>query len=161
MEHARLPTYTSLRQLVDLVGAEGGRVFVRWSRGPRYDLAPGQVSTDELTGVAMPGLSASPLGVEEWWEDRPLELWVARRVYDYSHLREVKGPDVRPWTLTGREVGRGPDNEPLVTDARPVAWVGDRVIAEAVDEVARQRGAWGPLRRPTHLGHEGWEHPQR
>ncbi|WP_419249020.1 DUF6098 family protein [Streptomyces canus] len=37
--------------------------------------------TDELNGVSLPGLSANLLGVEEWWQDRPVRLRVARRLY--------------------------------------------------------------------------------
>jgi hypothetical protein len=91
---------------------------VRWSRGPETDLTAaggtGQSSQDALTGVLMPGLSANPLRAEAWWGDRSLELWVARRLFDYRHLRELRGPGVRAWILAGEEQGRGPDNEPLV-----------------------------------------------
>jgi hypothetical protein len=54
--------------------------------------------------------------------------------------------------LTRRErvlTGRGPDNEPLVGCDRPVAWIGDRVISEAVRSVEEQSTRWGPLRRPA------------
>jgi hypothetical protein len=87
--------------------AEGDDLYVRWSRGPGVDLDRRPVSTDDLSGAALPGLSASPLAKEDWWGDRPLRGWVARRLYDYSHLRHEKGPGVRPWLLRGRENGRG------------------------------------------------------
>jgi hypothetical protein len=32
---------------------------------------------DALTGVRLPGLSANPLAVEDWWAPRPLRVWVA------------------------------------------------------------------------------------
>jgi hypothetical protein len=145
---SELPTYTSLSQLVDLI-EEGEPVFVRWSRGPETDRSGSAGSKDELTGTPMPGLSANPLRPEPWWGDQPTLLWVARRLYDYSHLREDKGPDIHPWVLVGEEAARGPDNEPLVHDIRPVAWIARSVIDEAEAEVARQRGAWGPMRRPA------------
>lgn len=143
-----LPVYTSLAQLADLI-SRGDPVFVRWSRGPETDRYGCPGSKDELTGTELPGLSANSLNPEPWWEGRPTLLWVARRLYDYSHLREDKGPDVRPWVLVGEEAGRGPDNEPLVRRILPVAWIGGSVIEEAEAEVARQRGAWGPMRRPA------------
>ncbi|MEU6095131.1 DUF6098 family protein [Streptomyces sp. NPDC047079] len=121
-------------------------LYVRWSHGPRVDLGTAG-SRDDLTGVRMPGLSANPLRVEPWWGDRPVELWVARRLHDYSHLPREKGEGVRPWVLRGRVEGRGPDNEPLVADVEPVGWVDDRVIREAQTAVDRQAGPWGPLRR--------------
>jgi hypothetical protein len=140
-----LPVAHALTELADLTEREQG-LYVRWSRGPETDL--GSVSsTDELTGVPMPGLSANPLDIEDWWQDRSRTLWVARRLYDYAHLPHDKGPGVRPWVLTGRETGRGPDNEPLVADVRPLCWIDPEVIEEARAEVARQEAEWGPLRR--------------
>lgn len=121
-------------------------LYVRWSKGPVADLADTS-GTDDLTGVPMPGLSASPLDIEEWWEDRPVELWVARRLYDYAHLPHDKGPGVRPWVLRGREPERGPDNEPLVADVEPLRGIADEVIDAARAEVARQERAWVTLRR--------------
>lgn len=137
---------TDLSGLVDLVGGTDGELYVRWSRGPRMDA--GTSSQDGLTGVPLPGLSANSLRVEPWWGDRSLRLWLARRLYDYRHLRELRGPGVRPWVLTGTECGRGPDNEPLVTDVRPLAWIDDAVLVECEKEVAAQQSAeWGPLDR--------------
>ncbi|MGW7053610.1 DUF6098 family protein [Streptomyces sp. NPDC054887] len=140
-----LPVLRTLDDLVRLV-ERGDHLYVRWSRGPAADLQSVS-SKDELTGVPMPGLSANPLDVESWWEDRPVHVWVARRLHDYSHLPREKGPDVYPWALRGRERGRGPDNEPLVADVEPIGRIDRRVIEEAADEVARQEGVWGPLRR--------------
>ncbi|MDN3292930.1 DUF6098 family protein [Streptomyces ficellus] len=140
-----LPTVRSLEELGELVERHGS-LYVRWSRGPSHDLGKTR-SVDELTGIPMPGLSANPLQVERWWGDRSLRLWVARRLYDYHHLRRERDGDVRPWTLRGREVARGPDNEPLLCDIEPVSWIDLAVIDEAKEEVARQRRPWGPMRR--------------
>ncbi|MEV4947369.1 DUF6098 family protein [Streptomyces sp. NPDC053755] len=145
-----LTTLASLEDLCRLV-ADRHDLYVRWSRGPEPDLAS-LFSTDDLTGVRLPGLSASALGVEEWWGRRPAHVWIARRLYDYCHLPRVKAPDTRPWVLRGREVGRGPDNEPLVADVQPLAWIGDGAIAEAVDIIEHQPGRWGPLDRDS-TGH--------
>jgi hypothetical protein len=139
-----LPTLHSLDELVELAGGRDD-LFVRWSAGPDAD--QDTTSCDELTGVELPGLSANPLAVEEWWGDRSLRLWVARRLYDYRHLRELRGPQVRPWILEGEEVGRGPDNEPLVTFRRAVAWLHPDVVVESTRLVDEQSGPWGPLRR--------------
>ncbi|TVT04282.1 hypothetical protein FNH07_24395 [Amycolatopsis bartoniae] len=148
-----MKTVCTLDQLVELFEAESGRdLYVRWSKGPETDLAPGgpgpQASRDALTGMPLPGLSASPLKVEPWWDDRPLRLWLARRIYDYRHLRELRGPGVRPWVFQGTEIARGPDNEPLVECDRPLAWLTDDVLHEAqrlVDEQGSRE--WGPLDR--------------
>ncbi|MGW0080841.1 DUF6098 family protein [Streptomyces sp. NPDC003393] len=135
----------SLAELADVVERDRG-LYVRWSRGPGTDLGATS-STDALTGVPMPGLSANPLDVEEWWRNRSVELWVARRLYDYAHLPHDKGPGVRPWVLKGREAGRGPDNEPLVVDVDPVCWIALGVIDEARAAVRRQESEWGTMRR--------------
>jgi hypothetical protein len=104
--------------------------------------------SSSATGVVLPGLSANPLHVEPWWGDRSVRLWVARRLYDYRHLRDQRGPGVRPWVLIGRQIGRGPDNEPLVVCRRPVAWISDEALAECERAVQGQASdEWGPLDR--------------
>jgi hypothetical protein len=142
-------TLRDLQELAALVERHREDLFVRWSKGPDEDLAEGgQSSRDELTKVKLPGLSANPLRVERWWGQRPLTLWVARRLYDYSHLRKRRGPGVRPWILQGRITGRGPDNEPLVVCRRPIAWVAESVLEDAAKLVDTQGASeWGPLDR--------------
>ncbi|MBB4689219.1 DUF6098 family protein [Amycolatopsis jiangsuensis] len=147
----RLPTIRDFPELVDTFRQAGEKgLFVRWSRGPEADLRSGQESRDGLTGAALPGLSANSLKREPWWRDRSARLWLARRLYDYQHLRDLRGPGVRPWLLRGRELARGPDNEPLVVCEEPIAWIADDVLREA-RRLVRDQGAreWGPMdRRP-------------
>ncbi|RSD09193.1 DUF6098 family protein [Amycolatopsis eburnea] len=146
-----LPTVKDLRELVRLFEAEGDDLYVRWSRGPDVDLADAASSRDGLTGIPLPGLSANSLRREPWWGDRSIRLWLARRLYDYEHLRDLRGPDVRPWVLRAREVSRGPDNEPLVVAVEPLAWVADEVLLEARRLVDGQGSAeWGPMDRRAH-----------
>jgi hypothetical protein len=148
-------TVHDLDELAALVEKTGPaeRLYVRWSKGPADDLAGGpddeQSSHDGLTGITLPGLSANSLRVEPWWGERPVRLWVARRLYDYRHLRELRGPGVRPWVLAGRERGRGPDNEPLVTCDRAIAWISETALRECERAVAEQGGqdGWGSLDR--------------
>ncbi|HEX4724766.1 MAG TPA: DUF6098 family protein [Pseudonocardiaceae bacterium] len=148
-----LSTIHDLDGLVALVRAHGDdNLYVRWSAGPDTDLVAGSgghsASHDGLTGVPLPGLSANPLRTEPWWGDRSPRLWLARRLFDYRHLAELRGPGVRAWVLTGEEVGRGPDNEPLVRCRRPVAWIEDGALAECERMIANQNSAeWGPLDR--------------
>ncbi|MET9323535.1 DUF6098 family protein [Streptomyces sp. NPDC003038] len=164
---APLPTLRSLDEVAEQL-TDTAQVYVRWSRGPHTDLGmasdtdsvsgrdsgrgsgtPSRTasSSDELTGTPLPGLSANPLAVEPWWGHRPVRIWVARRLHDYSHLPRLRGNDVRPWLLKGTEVGRGPDNEPLVSDVEPLAWIELSVIEEATREITRQPGRWGPIQR--------------
>jgi hypothetical protein len=144
-----LPTVRSLDELAALVGARRD-LFLRWSEGPAADRA--RTSRDSLTGVPLPGLSASALAVEDWWDGRSTSLWAARRLFDYEHLRRRRSGDQRPWVLAGRECGRGPDNEPLVTDVDPLCWIDPRVVAEAEALIAGLDHEWGPLDRehPDH-----------
>ncbi|HET9516819.1 MAG TPA: DUF6098 family protein [Actinoplanes sp.] len=150
-----MATVRDLDELVELVGHfPQDELYVRWSRGPAVDLRDDETgaatSRDALTGVPLPGLSANPFAVEPWWGDRPLKLWVARRLYDYQHLRELRGPGVRPWVLVGEACGRGPDNEPLVRCRRPVAWIDDLALRESQRLVqAQDSREWGPLDRTS------------
>jgi uncharacterized protein DUF6098 len=151
--HGELPVVRSLDELVDLVDEfDQDQLYVRWSKGPADDLRDtgdeGPVSRDGLTGVPLPGLSANPLRIEPWWGDRSPRMWLARRLFDYRHLRELRGPGVRAWVLVGEERGRGPDNEPLVACCQPVAWIDDAALAECEQLIADQHSAeWGPLDR--------------
>jgi hypothetical protein len=149
-----MPTLNDLDDVTGLVtgACADDALYVRWSAGPAVDLRQDDVgrgvSRDSLTGVPLPGLSANPLAVEPWWQGRPLRLWVARKLYDYHHLRELRGPQVQPWLLIGEQCGRGPDNEPLVRCRRPVAWIADGALQQARRLVdAQQSTEWGPLDR--------------
>ena len=99
-----LPTVRSLDELTELVDSwrddDGLELYVRWTRDIERDLRTG-LSRDELTGIELPGLSANSLKVEAWWADRPLTAWLARRLYDYGHLPEKRGPGTCPWVLAG------------------------------------------------------------
>ncbi|RSS78507.1 DUF6098 family protein [Streptomyces sp. WAC06614] len=150
-----VPEMATIRSLDELVGvlASTAGLYVRWSSGPGVDL-PEPSSRDDLTGAPLPGLSANPLDTEPWWGTRSLRTWAARRLYDYAHLPHVKDRRVRPWLLRGTEVGRGPDNEPLVHEVEPLGWIDVGVIAEADAEVRRQEGRWGPLDR--YGGRQTW-----
>jgi hypothetical protein len=144
-----LPTIGSLSELARLLDDDrgDGALFVRWSEDPDADLRR-ERSVDDLTRTELDGLSANSLAVEPWWGDRPVETWLARRIYDYLHLRARRAPlDVRPWVLAGEEVGRGPDNEPLVRCRNPVAWIGESVVDESVRRIEASPGEWGPLDR--------------
>jgi len=141
-----VPTLASLDDVRRFVADHDEPLYVRWSRDVDADIAE-QASRDELTGVALPGLSANGLAVEPWWGERDLNTWVARRLYDYRHLREVRGPGTCAWLLTGRECGRGPDNEPLLRDCRVVASIANEATEEATRRIDELGVDWGPLAR--------------
>lgn len=127
-----LPMVTSLRALAELLDG-GETVYLRYSKGPERD-AESEASRDYEADVLMPGVSVCAIVPESWWP-RPAEEWIARRVRQYADLAD----DERfPWLLTGRQVGTGPDHEPLIADIRPIARLDERVLREAA-EVYRSR----------------------
>jgi hypothetical protein len=119
-----------LQRLADLADLAGDGCFVRFSKGPDRDR--GRTSRDYESGLDLPGLSVNPLCPEAWWE-RPVEDWLARQLCSYVHLMEEADDERRPWVLRGEVVGRGPDNEPLVADFAPLAWLSDALVREAKD----------------------------
>jgi len=123
---ASLTSLDSLVELEDLVRREP-RLCVRYSEGPEQDMSRNSIDTE--SGLELPGLSVNPLAAEAWWT-RPLTDWLARQLCQYRHLSE-KNPARFAWILTGREVGRGPDCEPLLADVQPVARLSERLLAEA------------------------------
>lgn len=130
---------TALAELIDVVRSHE-RVYVRYSEGPERDR---DSSVDTESGLTLPGLSVNPLHPEEWWT-RPLEDWLARQVCQYRELQE-KNPDRFAWVLTGVEVGRGPDCEPLLREVSPIARLDDQLLEEADRRYkARFRAGQGP-----------------
>lgn len=138
-------TIETLQELVDLTN-DRDDLFVRWCADAEEDRERG-TSLDELTGVELPGLSANPLAVEPWWKDRPIEVWIARRLHDYRHLQRKRDEQVRAWVLSGDVVGRGPDNEPLVNCREVVAVLSDDVTEKAASIIDSQPRDWGSLDR--------------
>src|SRR4051812_2946677 len=126
MSEPEMACIDDLDDLVRLV-ADVPELLLRYSRGPVADA--GRPSRDYEAGVDLPGLSVTTLREEPWWP-RPAADWVARRVCKYLSLTRA-GDERRPWVLTGQIVGHGPDHEPLVIDPQPIAWLGDRLIAQA------------------------------
>ncbi|HWC37117.1 MAG TPA: DUF6098 family protein [Acidimicrobiales bacterium] len=120
-----LPTLSTLDELVDLAEA-AGPLFIRYSEGPEEDRC--RRSIDYESGLELPGLSVNPLRPEPWWT-RPLRHWVARQLCAYAHIGE-QGSKV-PWVLTGKVIGRGPDNEPLLGPFEPMAFLSESLVEEA------------------------------
>jgi hypothetical protein len=117
-------TLQRLDELVELLGL-GVPVYLRYSPGPDADAV--HPSVDHESGLPMPGHSANPLQPPGWWT-RPVADWLARRVCQY--LRAHRS-DTRPWVLTGEVVDFGPDNEPLLVEVRPIAWLSEELVDEA------------------------------
>lgn len=132
-----LKTISTLDELVGVVerlSAEGHRVFVRYSRGPAADRKSGYASRNHATGRQEAGLSCEQLTPEAWYccNGRTARDWIAMQVRSYGFMLAQGGRGTYAWVLTGREVGRGSDNEPLVADVAPVARLALAVVNEAV-----------------------------
>jgi hypothetical protein len=122
-----LPVLRSLAEVAEVVQRRRG-VCVRFSRGPEWDR--GEASVDYESGLELPGLSVNPLSPEPWWT-RPLEDWLARQLCQYAHLLDDADEHRVAWLLVGDEVGRGPDCEPLLAEAVPLALVERSALDEA------------------------------
>lgn len=119
---------------------------------PDDDLAT--PSTDHESGLVLPGLSVNPLSPPPWWTGRPLAWWVARQICAYAHLLDADRSR-RCTVVVGTEVGRGPDNEPLLTGIRRVAVID----ASAVEEARRRHADWARSPRPEDAPDEGGTAP--
>lgn len=118
---------------VEALMNEGPGLHVRTSQGYAVDLERGSV--DPVSGLELPGLAADPLDPEPWWT-RDRREWIARQLRPH---RGVEGVDREEfaWLLRGRIVGRGAENEPLLTDVDVVARVAECLLDEA-DQVYRE-----------------------
>jgi hypothetical protein len=121
-----LPVICQLGQLAELA-CDDKDVYLRYSRGPEADAQ--RASRDYESGLELPGLSVIPLTPPAWWS-RPVPDWLARQVCKYVQLADGE-PDRYAWVLSGRKVGLGPDQEPLLADPRPVAMLSDAVLEQA------------------------------
>lgn len=116
----------TLTMLEELATSES-QLYVRYSEGFESDTQGGSI--DFESGLELPGLAVNPLTPEDWWT-RPLGDWLARQLCQYKHLQE-KNPDRFAWILTGKQVGRGPDCEPLLVEVEPIARLSPRLLDEA------------------------------
>lgn len=119
-----LESLAAIARLVD----EHPTACVRYGADPRTERGRGSLDTE--SGLELPGLSVNPLGAEAWWS-RPLEHWIARQLCQYRSLGDETDDDRRAWVLTGREVGRGPDCEPLLADVVLLAVVSRSALDDA------------------------------
>ena len=128
------PSLTSLEQVLDVLRRDG-EAYLRISPGPRTDRYSGMRDAD--SGCLLPGLPVWAMRPEPWWPAGP-RLWAARQLVRHGYLLSG-GKGHVAWLLTGEEVGRGPEGEPLVGSFRPVATVAPAVLAEAESAYAAWR----------------------
>ncbi len=136
-----VPTLPTVAAVTHVVATARAPLHLRVGHVDDDDL--GAPSTDHESGLVLPGLSVNPLSAPPWWTDRPLEWWVARQICTYAHLLDAD-PSRSCTVVTGTEVGRGPDNEPLLTEVRLLAVL----HPAAVEEARRLHSAWARSPRP-------------
>jgi len=148
---ALVPVLSSFDAVVALVRDADRPLYVRFAAEPPDDASPPSVDHD--SGLTLPGFAVNPLRPPSWWRDRPLEDWVQRRIATYAHLQEHH-PERQCWLLHGRIIERGPDNEPLITAAEPVALIDATVVAACL-----QRGEQSdrPEDQATDSGAPPWQ----
>lgn len=85
---------------IEKIWDSGQEIYVRWSRGPRYDKKQKQ-SRDYQNGRCHAGLSAVKIGA---WADE----YMITRLQEYRFLR-LKDARINPYIYTGNEIGKDSD----------------------------------------------------
>lgn len=116
-------SFRGLRELAE----KHGDLFVRWSRGPGFDMAPGARSMDYVTGQMHDGLSSLPLDMGD------SDNRIGKFLRDYEFLR-TKDPKISPHIYTGRYVGLDTDGGSLIEPSRYLGSVGDDFIQFLSDD---------------------------
>ncbi len=131
-----MKTIKTLAELVETVKTSEVPLFIRYSYGPDVDREMG-CSTNHATnrvecGLSVNNLIAFPGLYGDDMDDPRFAEWVARLACEYSYL--MMGEESFPWLLTGEEIGRGADNEPLLDPEtwEEVAYVALSVVDEAL-----------------------------
>lgn len=146
-----LPHLDSVAEVTDFVEECAAPVYVRFSENPARDLQ--EPSADHASGLTLPGLAVNAMDPPRWWLGHPVEEWVTRQICTYVHLQDHDERRIC-WLLTGTIVDRGPDNEPLLRDVRPLAVVTEAAVREAK---ARREAAERPEDEPEADGAAPWQ----
>lgn len=124
-----VPGMRSISSMGNLRGLlkEAEPVYLRWSRGPKYDLKPGARSRNQVTGQLESGLSATPLTPNDD------SAALAKLIREYEFLR-LGGSDIAPHLYTGRKLGVGGDNEPVIAPIRHLGTLAPDFVRSATDD---------------------------
>lgn len=95
--------HKEIEKIWDEYEEKGLSIFVRWSRGPKYDTKP---SRDYLNGGIHSGLSSVKIGA---WENE----YMIRRLKEYRFL-QMKDSKIRSFIYTGEEIGIDSDGYELI-----------------------------------------------
>jgi SPP1 gp7 family putative phage head morphogenesis protein len=109
-----MPKIKSVDEIRELADKVGKPIYVRWSANPAADLKRGYSLRHGTAAEA--GLSA--VEIDPTWP----EWRIIRQLGEYQFLGG------RLWIVTGRQVGLGGDNEPVLRDVKYIAEI-DRAFA--------------------------------
>lgn len=102
--------------------------FIRWSRGPKYDLKY-PFSRDWGTGEIHAGLSAVELNPD--WTSTKLAMRI--KEYSFARINDLTSAAKAPttaWIYKGRIVGRDSDGYPVIAQAVAIARLSNSFIEE-------------------------------
>ena len=130
--------------------SEGKNVFVRWSAGPKYDMAPGAKSKDFVSGQTHDGLSA----VELTKDMSDQEIFAMVR--DYSFLRGENAD--APYFYHGKSVGRDSDGAPSIVPTEHLgsgsshlqSFLDDDLNLERISLLGQEKNALAALNDPNY-----------
>lgn len=110
---------------IEKLAEEHGKVYVRWTVDPKYDMSENANSRDYVSGETHNGLSA----VEISAEDHPADI--ASALFEYMFLR-MKNPKIRPVVYKAERVGTDSDSHALIRPEEVLMQPGKEVIS-AID----------------------------
>jgi hypothetical protein len=128
---AGMRNFNTLSEILEVI-AKSGTLYVRWSRGPEFDMVPGAVSKDYQSGETHNGLSAIEVDADMSAEQ------LFRYVRDYSFLR-AKDKEIRPHVYAAKRIGADSDNAPTIRPVEHVGSVSDALVEFLDDESNRER----------------------
>lgn len=120
----------TLREIKEIVA--GRPIFARWSRGPDFDMKPGAVSKDYVSGASHDGLSAISVSPDA----SPSQM--LRELRDYSFLR-AKDSKIRPHIYAGEQVGRDSDGAPSIRPSEYLGSLSDDIVSALDDDAFLER----------------------
>lgn len=112
-------------------GEAGKHLFVRYSHGPKADSAGDWTSMNHGSGQNEGGLSVNNLtdykyGLHAHGDPN----YVAQQLREYDFLRQDDERN-KPYLVHGDIAGQGGDNEPVIRNVKPLAFVHPDAIEEA------------------------------
>lgn len=122
-QRGAVQSLAEVRALVE----QHGPLYVRWSRGPEFDMKPGAVSKDYQSGKRHQGLSAVRIDA-----DMPDSV-LYRMLRDYGYLRSKKNP-AGPHLYAGKTVGRDSDNADSITPTQYLGSLSDDFVSFIDDD---------------------------